>query len=331
ISNIVDYQYEEISIYDGDVTFFDPVNEEDQAAFLRDHSEVVDDACFVSSVKMDVNYNGSEEASIIAFRDPPEGFVDIHTGDEKLQWPGKGETVLDYRLARALGISVGDTVSIVDEDMRKIDVKVTGIFDNYLYDYVYVAAETFEEAWGEVPEIKSAYVNFRDGAEVHQSAADLLASDEVLAVTLAADLRSTIGNLLSSMDYVVVIVLFCSGALAFIVLYNLTNISITERRREIATLKVLGFYQNETAQYVFRENMILTAIASVFGIPMGILLLRYVMAQVVIKNMYFGCRLEPPSYAYSILLTFLFAVLINLVLRRKIDSIDMAESMKAIE
>ena len=331
ISKIVDYQYEEISIYDGDVTFFDPMSEEDQAAFLEDHSEVIADACFISMETMDVNHEGSQEANIVAFRDAPEGFVDIHAGEEKLEWPGKGETVLNYRLARDLDISVGDTVTIVDEDLRKIDLKVKGIFDNYLYDYVFVTADTFEEAWGEVPEVKSAYVNFKEGADVHKSAADVLSSDEVVAVTLAADLRSTIGSLLSSMDYVVVIVLVCSGALAFIVLYNLTNISITERRREIATLKVLGFYQNETAQYVFRENLILTAIAAVFGIPMGIALLRYVMSQVVIKQLYFGCRLAPLSYVYSILITFVFAILINLVLRRKIDSIDMAESMKAIE
>ena len=331
ISGIVDYQYEEISIYDGDVTFFDPLTDEDQASFLKDHSVVIEDACFVSMVTMDVNHSGSQEATVVVFRDPPEGFVDIHTGDEKLAWPGKGETVLDYRLARDLEISVGDSVTIVDDDLRKIDLKVTGIFDNYLYDFVFVSADTFEDAWGEVPDVKSAYVNFKDGEDIHKSAADLLASDEVVSVTLAADLRSTIGNLLNSMDYVVVIVLVCSGALAFIVLYNLTNISITERRREIATLKVLGFYQNETAQYVFRENLILTVIATVFGIPMGIFLLRYVMSQVTIKNMYFGCKLAPLSYAYSIVITILFAVLINLVLRRKIDNIDMAESMKAIE
>ncbi|MCR4804117.1 MAG: ABC transporter permease [Clostridia bacterium] len=174
-------------------------------------------------------------------------------------------------------------------------------------------------------------MNFAADEDVHSCAARLLASDDIVDVTLAADLRSTIGNLLSSMDYVVVIVLVCSGALAFIVLYNLTNISITERRREIATLKVLGFFQNETAQYVFRENIILTGMAAVCGIPMGMALLRYVMAQVTIKQMYFGCRLEPLSYVLSIVITFVFALLINLVLRRKIDGIDMAESMKAIE
>lgn len=331
ISGIVDYQYEEISIYDGAVTFLEEMDEDAQEAFLRDHASSVTGAAFAAIEKMDVNYDGSEEANIVVIREPLDGFIDIHTGNEQLAWPGKGETVLNYRLARDLGISVGDTVTVVNEDLQKLDLKVTGIFDNYLYDFVFVTADTVETAWGKLPETKSAYVNFREDMDVHQAAADLLSSDDVVDVTLAADLRSTIGNLLSSMDYVVVIVLVCSGALAFIVLYNLTNISITERRREIATLKVLGFYQNETAQYVFRENLILTAIAALFGIPLGIALLRYVMAQVTIKQMYFGCRLAPLSYVYSIVITFLFAILINLVLRRKIDAIDMAESMKAIE
>ncbi|MBQ2083943.1 MAG: ABC transporter permease [Firmicutes bacterium] len=219
----------------------------------------------------------------------------------------------------------------MDSDMRSVDLRVTGVFDNYLFDYVYVSRNTLENAWGTVPETKNAYVDFKEGMEVHQASADLLASDDVLSVSLAADLRSTIGNLLESMDLVVLIVLVCSGALAFIVLYNLTNISITERRREIATLKVLGFFQNETAQYVFRENLILTGIASLFGIPAGLALLHYVMAQIVIKQMYFGCRLAPLSYVWSVLITFAFAVLIDLALRVKIDRIDMAESMKAIE
>ena len=135
----------------------------------------------------------------------------------------------------------------------------------------------------------------------------------------------------ASMSADIMYIIVIAVIIGVIVMYNLGIMSFTEKTREIATLKVLGFYQNETAQYVFRENMILTAIATLFGIPMGIALLRYVMAQVVIKNMYFGCRLAPLSYVYSIVLTFLFAVLINLALRRKIDKIDMAESMKAIE
>ena len=331
ISGIVDYQYEEISLYDADVTFAEALSEAEESAFLNEHRDVVEDAVFLSVKKMDVTGKGTEEANIVAFSRPPEGFVDLHREDESISWPGEGEAVLNNRLARDLGLAAGDTITIVDDDLQKIELKVTGVFDNYLFDYVYVAEENFVKEWGTVPERKNAYVTFRDSVDVHQAAANLLSSDDVLAVSLAADLRSTIGSLLESMDYVVLIVLVCSGALAFIVLYNLTNISITERRREIATLKVLGFFQNETAQYVFRENIILTGISALFGIPMGMALLRYVMAQIVIKQMYFGCRLAPVSYVHSVLITFAFAVLIDLVLRVKIENIDMAESMKAIE
>ena len=331
ISGIVDYQYEEISLYDGDVSFAEDMDEDAQRAFRKEYGDLIEDAVFLAAAKMDVSGKATEEANVICFEEPPEGFVDLHSGDAKLPWPQEGEAVLNFRLARDLGVTAGDTIRIVDSDMRSVDLRVTGVFDNYLFDYVYVSRNTLENAWGTVPETKNAYVDFKEGMEVHQASADLLASDDVLSVSLAADLRSTIGNLLESMDLVVLIVLVCSGALAFIVLYNLTNISITERRREIATLKVLGFFQNETAQYVFRENLILTGIASLFGIPAGLALLRYVMAQIVIKQMYFGCRLAPLSYVWSILITFAFAVLIDLALRVKIDRIDMAESMKAIE
>ena len=331
ISGIVDYQYEEISLYDADVTFSDVMDEAAQLEFLKEFEDTVEGASFLASVKMDVTGKTTQEANVICFSKPPEGFVDLHEGETPIPWPKKGETVINYRLARDLGVAAGDTIRIVDSDRHSTDLRVTGVFDNYLFDYVYVTRDTLEEAWGEAPEVKNAYLELREGMDVHQASAKLLASDDVMAVSLAADLRSTIGNLLESMDLVVLIVLVCSGALAFIVLYNLTNISITERRREIATLKVLGFFQNETAQYVFRENIILTGIASLFGIPAGLALLRYVMAQIVIKQMYFGCRLAPLSYLWSVLLTFAFAVLIDLGLRLKVEKIDMAESMKAIE
>jgi putative ABC transport system permease protein len=126
-------------------------------------------------------------------------------------------------------------------------------------------------------------------------------------------------------------VLVCAGALAFIVLYNLTNISITERIREIATLKVLGFYANESAAYVFRENMVLTGLSALVGLPMGILLHRYVMAQIKINSMYFECRIAPISYVYSVLLTFVFAVVVMFFLYFKLERINMAESLKSIE
>ena len=331
IKPIVDLQYEEISVYDATVTFDGPVPAEGEAAFRSECGDLITDAAFIRLETMNIHKNGAEQTNVVTFREPLDGFFDLHAGSEPVAWPGKGEAVIDFRLARSRNISVGDTVTLTDDDYRTLTVTVTGIFDNYLYDYVFVSEETVRKQFGAEPERKTAYVNFPEGADAHRSAAALLSREDVLSVSLSQDMMTTVDSMLQSMDYVVLIVLISAGALAFIVLYNLTNISITERKREIATLKVLGFFQGETAQYVFRENLILTGIASLFGIPLGILLLRYVMSQVVIQSMYFGCRLAPVSYVLAVAITFVFAVLIDLVLRRKIAAIDMAESMKAIE
>ena len=144
-------------------------------------------------------------------------------------------------------------------------------------------------------------------------------------------MEARVSSMLDSLNYIVLIVLVCAGALAFIVLYNLTNITITERTREIATLKVLGFYQKEQNAYVFRENLVLTGISTLCGIPMGIGLLHYVMAQIKISTMYFGCRLSPLSYLFAILITFIFTAVVDIALTAKIKRINMAEAMKAIE
>ena len=137
--------------------------------------------------------------------------------------------------------------------------------------------------------------------------------------------------MMKSLNYIVLLVVICAGALAFIVLYNLTNINITERIREIATIKVLGFYEKETNAYVFRENIILTVLGILLGIPMGIALHAYVMAQIQIDMIHFDVRIAAVSYAISIALTLVFALIVDLALRGKIRRIDMAQALKSIE
>ena len=135
----------------------------------------------------------------------------------------------------------------------------------------------------------------------------------------------------SSMNYIVLLVVASAGALAFIVLYNLTNINITERIREIATIKVLGFYAGETAQYVFRENILLTFIAALVGLPLGKGLHTFVMAQVKVDSLSFDMYISPLSYLLGFLITFLFAFMVNLAMRRKLAKVSMTESLKSIE
>ncbi len=335
IKPIVDYQYDEITVYDAEVSFVDDAGEDDMVDFEKSSDEVAEDILFLNTQKLDFLTETSDNApasvNLNVFSEQPDGFIDLHSGDESIAWPEKGEAVINYRLAREFGVKTGDEIILRDSDYNVIKAKVSGIFDNYIYDYVYINADTYAEAVGSSAGINTAFVRFKAGTDVHSATALLLNCKNVSGAFINSDMRSRVGNMLSSLDYIVLIVLVCAGALAFIVLYNLTNITITERSREIATLKVLGFYQNEQNSYVFRENIILTSIASIVGIPMGIALLNYVMAQIKISSMYFGCRLNPLSYVMAVGITFIFTIIVDLALTFKTKGINMAEAMKAIE
>ena len=156
-------------------------------------------------------------------------------------------------------------------------------------------------------------------------------TDGVTAVTVNEDMLERFSNMMRSMDLIVIVIILCAAGLAFIVLYNLTNINITERVREVATIKVLGFYEKETASYVFRENTVLTFLGSLLGLLLGYFLHRFVMSQIHIDLVAFDVHVRPVSYCYSVLLTLAFAWFVNRVMRRKIDSISMTESLKSVD
>ena len=332
IQHILDYQYDEIELYDCSVSFKNALNEAEMEAFRSAHADVVSEAAFLHVSAMDLTEGGKTlSVNAVVFEEEPEGFIDLHRGKESIPWPEPGETVIDYRLAMDCGIKTGDTVTLRDPDFREVTLIVSGIFDNYIYDYAFIRADTFRAQWGAAPEIKTAYLNLAEEADRHAAAASIVSDRNAAAVNVLDDMRERVGSMLASMNYIVLIVLVCAGALAFIVLYNLTNISINERRREIATLKVLGFYPKESAAYVFRENMILTGISALAGLPMGYALLWYVMRQIKISSFYFGCRAAPLSYVTAVALTFVFAAAVAFLLYFKLEKIDMADSLKAIE
>lgn len=331
IQPVLKYQYEEITLYDASVSFLEDADSEQQSAFLKQTEEVTDDVAFLHTESVDVpTKNGERDIHLIMFEEALGNFIDLHDGKQPIFWPQTGEAVVNYRFAAENGIASGDALKLRMEDGKELSVTVSGIFDNYLYDYIYISADTCQ-ILGDLPKCNTAYVNFSEGQDAHAAGAVLLNADNVASATVNADMATRMGNMLDSLDYIVLIVLVCAGALAFIVLYNLTNISITERAREIATLKVLGFYAGEQNSYVFRENLALTGISALCGIPMGIALLRYVMDQIKIGSFYFGCRLAPESYLWAILITFAFTIIVDLALTVKIKHIDMAEAMKAIE
>lgn len=332
IQPVVDRQYNEIEYFDASVSFVDAADETVQEKFIEQTAGVAGDIAFLHTQNVDAaTENGNKAINLVVFTGELTDFVSLHDGKTAIDFPEEGEAVVNYRFASENDLSVGDTVELVGDDYKALTVTVSAVFDNYIYDYIYVSADTCAAQWGQAPECNTAYVNFAEGQEANAAGAVLLGADHVSHVTLTADMRTRVGSMLESLDYIVLIVLVCAGALAFIVLYNLTNITITERTREIATLKVLGFYQREQNSYVFRENIVLTGISALCGIPMGIALLHYVMAQIKISTIYFGCRLAWESYLLAVLITFAFTFIVDLALTSKTRRINMAEAMKAIE
>ena len=191
--------------------------------------------------------------------------------------------------------------------------------------------ETYVQQLGTEPEYKSAYVVVKEGVDIHEAAAAIADQSNVLSVSVTGDMRERIASMMKSMDYIVLLIIVCAGSLAFIVLYNLTNINITERIREIATIKVLGFYARETADYVFRENLALTGLGALAGLGLGKWLHWFVMEQVKIDMLSFKTMITPWSYLWSLLLTFVFALLVNGLMYFKLENIHMAEALKSIE
>lgn len=335
ISSIIDSQYGEIQINDLNVVFSEPYYEMDSSEFEAAMETYAQEYMIAFEESIDLYYGEETRSVNLVIPEKPEeigDYLNLHTPDgEAIAYPGTGEAVLTKKLAEKCGVSVGDEVSLRDEDGNSLTVRVSGISENFIYNYVYLSPETWTEQIGQRPEYRSAYLNVQEGQDVYEVSAAVMNCKGVSSVTAYEDMRVRFGSMMESLNYVVLLIIICAGSLAFIVLYNLTNINITERLREIATIKVLGFYRNETASYVFRENLMLTGVGTLVGLVMGKYLHEFVMYKVDIDMIAFDVHIAPLSILYSILLTFVFAAVVCWVMNRKLDAINMAESMKSIE
>ena len=339
IADIADMQYEEVQLYDMSATLKEGYPDADTADFSEltgALSESSKDWMPFCEISMDLTgRSGVKTANVVIPQDTgaAQEYIRLRTEEgEDIPWPGEEEAVISAKLARKCGIRVGDTVTLRTEDGEKLKVKVTALSRNYIYNYVYISPETWELDNGSDPVYKSIYIHASEGAQENRELSEkLLACDVVSAVAVNADMLSQINKMMGSLDAVVLLVILCAGALAFIVIYNLTNINITERIREIATIKVLGFRPKETAAYVFRENVVLTALGTIVGLGAGICLHRFVIANIDVDMVTFQPRVLPFSFVKSILLTFVFMVIVDVVMYLKLERINMAESLKSVE
>ena len=333
IASVVDDQFDQITLYDYSVSFQSRRTEAEAAAYLAQHQWPAENALLVHSGSVDVVAPGGTKSVYVTVSSTGslEGFLSLHSGETAIPYPDPGEVVVSVGLAENLGIRVGDSIQLRDTDRGTMSVTVSAICDNFVFNYVYVAAETYETQLGRAPDYQSLYLLSSGGADPYEEGAALSEGDDVSSVTVNEATRDRVNNMLSRLDYIVVVVVVCAAALAFIVLYNLTNININERIREIATIKVLGFYQNEVSAYVFREIAMLSALGSLAGLLMGKGLHAFVISQIKVDGMHFPCQVFPVSYLFAIGLTALFTLLITTSMRPRLKRIDMAESLKSIE
>lgn len=334
IENVVGEQFEKIMIYDYTVSLSEPLSDEYEIKFENNFNSVAKKYCFVYEGSMNVDIDGTSKAITVIAPKSAENissFIDLHSGERKITYPQNGEAVISRKFAEKNGINIGDTISVFSEDMKKLKVKITDICDNHIYAYLYISLDTFSAQWGDSPNIKTAYASSFETDDLHDTAAKIAEIDGVNGVSVNQDIKENFTTMMQSLNYVIIFVTCCAGALAFIVLYNLTNINITERIREIATIKVLGFNSRETSDYIFREMFVLTGIGAVLGLGLGVLLHSFVMSQIDMDIVSFNVRISFWSFVASLVLTFLFACIVNIAMYFKLEKINMAESLKSIE
>lgn len=332
VTEIANLQYSRIQIYDMSVSLKDTAFSE-----TAKEQEVLAQAAgeygYFAEMSMDLQtQDGVKSVNLIVPEKEELGqYVDLHTtAGEPLSLKQDG-AVISNKLAERYKLKVGDEILLRSEDAGEGTVRIIGIFENYIYNCVYMNAHTYETAFSKEPQYKTIYVNLKEGQDAHEAAARLMNCEQVSAVMVNADMLERVSGMMDSLNYVVLLIISCAAFLAFIVLYNLTNINITERNREIATLKVLGFFKNETASYVFRENILLTMIGALTGLLLGKYFHIFVMSQINIDMVSFKVQVKPVSYLISVLLTLLFAGIVNLFMSAKLEAIDMAESLKSVD
>lgn len=334
-----DVQYDEILVADAEMNF----SAEKTTGTLPERlskalDEQVGDYKLLYTASWDMLYGDDEEKvksmTVMAPEDYDgmDKFFRFHTDDgTPVEPPRADEAIVSSSLHDRYGVNIGDEITLRDDKLRELHVYVTGIFDNHIYNYIFMKKATIDDQLGEKTDLGFAYMNFPEGADQIEAAANLSQDKSVVMVSVNSEVRKRMSDTMGSLDYVVILIIVCAAGLAFIVIYNLTNINITERLREIATIKVLGFFRRETSAYVLRENVALTAMGIAVGLGLGMLLHRFVMSQIAVDQVSFKARILPMSCVYSIVLTFAFNFMVNIFMELKLDRINMAESLKSVD
>lgn len=336
---IPELQYNSIQTYDAAVYFDAGISREDKeeiAALVRDESAVSGEL-MVRMQNLEVT---AGDTSMEIYLTVPENlenvgdFLDFHSRTKPETYSlEKEQVILTEKAASDLGVEVGDTVTLEDDGMGVKEVTIDAICENYMGHYLYLSPDYYRELFGKEAASNGVLFKMKEGQtdQIEAVGGRLLGDSNVLNVSYTSSIEERLDDMLQSLNLVIVVLIISAGMLAFIVLYNLNTINITERKRELATIKVLGFYDTEVAAYVYRENVLLTLIGAVAGMALGWVLLQFVIVTVEVDDVMFGRVLDLTSYLYSFLFTLGFSMFVNWVMYFKLKKIDMVESLKSVE
>ena len=314
------------------VTFADPLTPQEQESFLARFRDQTERVLFCEQGGIDLYFdNNVKNLYFLATDADLHGLINLHCGSDPVAMPGENQVVLSIGVAENMGIGVGDRITLRNSDMEQLQLTVSGIYDNYVHNYAIVSGDTLRFQWDRSPMEQSALVTAADQTDVHSLSAAISGFGGVLNVSVNADTASQVGGMMDALDAVIILVVLCAGLLAGIVLYNLTNINIKERIREIATIKVLGFNAKETGSYVFKENLALTVMGTILGLFAGKWLHAAVMSFVRIDMVWFGNVIHRRSYLISAVLTIAAALIVDTVMYFQLEKINMAEALKSVE
>lgn len=340
VYEIADIQYEEIQLYDGHIFYKDDVTKtekEELKEYLKTDSDI--QSYMEADMRSVTASGGGKKLSvyqcILGNPEIAEKYVDFHDRKTKESYSLTGDGVIvSEKTAKLLNVKEGDTIKVKKGTEKSVTVKIAHICENYMGHYIYFTPQYYKKVSGKTVKYNCIMFRAKNGYsedQVKKAGEKILSKDQVLTISYLLDIRDQLDDMLASLNLVIIVLIVSAGMLAFVVLYNLNSINITERQRELATLKVLGFYDTEVAEYVFRENILLTLIGSVAGVVFGKILHLFVIQTVEVDAAMFGRSIYLKSYIYSFLFTIGFSLFVNWVMYFKLKKIDMVESLKSIE
>ena len=338
IIDLAEIQYDNIQLYDAMITFSGTDEEkEDLGHWLEDEKDVAAS----TMVHMEMVDVSTEEGNGEVYLCVPENKEDFQTmtvlqnrtSEEVYTLDGEGILLTEW-MADTLGVSAGDSITMEKEDgSSSQEVQVMGVVENYIMNYAYMSPQYYEKIYGEPAEFEVMYAEFTPEGQERENelGSEILQQPGVYNVSYTSDTKREINDMLQALVLVIIVLIVTAALLAFVVLYNLNNVNITERRRELATLKVLGFYDQEVAAYVYHENIILTLMGIVVGVGLGTLLHQYIIHTIRVDMVMFGQHVSLVSFLISAVLTAVFSAFVNFVMYFKLKEINMVESLKSVE